>query len=47
MHYVVGVKITVRGYVDSDYAGDLDKLKSNTGYVFTFAGADVSWILKL
>ena len=30
------------GYVDSDYAGDLDKRRSTTGYVFTFAKAPVS-----
>nr|GFB93309.1 Gag-Pol polyprotein [Tanacetum cinerariifolium] len=26
------------GYVDSDYAGDLDESKSTTGYVFTLSG---------
>ena len=31
------------GYVDSDYAGDLDKRRSTTGYVFTLAGAPVCW----
>ena len=38
---------TVGGYVDSDFAGDLDKRKSTTGYVFTLAGAAVSWVSKL
>ena len=33
----------VVGYCDSDYAGDLDKRKSTTGYVFTLAKAPVSW----
>ncbi|KAG8492016.1 hypothetical protein CXB51_015329 [Gossypium anomalum] len=33
----------VIGYVDSDYAGDLDKRRSSTGYVFTFAGGPISW----
>ena len=42
-----GSKFTVRGYVDSDYAGDLDKRKSTTGYVFTIAGGAVSWVSKL
>ncbi|KAH9762162.1 Integrase catalytic domain-containing protein [Citrus sinensis] len=42
-----GLEFTVRGYVDSDFAGDLDKRKSTTGYVFTLAGAAVSWISKL
>jgi len=30
-------------YVDSDYAGDLDKRWSTTGYVFTLSQAPVSW----
>ena len=33
----------VVGYCDSDYAGDLDKRRSNTGYVFTLVKAPVSW----
>ncbi|GJZ71156.1 hypothetical protein Tco_0635007 [Tanacetum coccineum] len=33
----------VEGYCDSDYAEDLDKRKSTTGYVFTLAKAPVSW----
>ncbi|KAH9651791.1 hypothetical protein KPL70_026888 [Citrus sinensis] len=40
-------EFTVRGYVDSDFARDLDKRKSTTGYVFTLAGAAVSWVSKL
>uniref|UniRef100_A0A3Q7IZP5 Reverse transcriptase Ty1/copia-type domain-containing protein n=1 Tax=Solanum lycopersicum TaxID=4081 RepID=A0A3Q7IZP5_SOLLC len=31
------------GYCDSDYAGDLDKRRSTSGYVFTIANAPVSW----
>ncbi|KAH9789507.1 Integrase catalytic domain-containing protein [Citrus sinensis] len=42
-----GLEFTVRGYVDSDFAGDLDKRKSITGYVFALAGAAVSWVSKL
>ncbi|KAH9687766.1 hypothetical protein KPL70_014887 [Citrus sinensis] len=48
-----GSEFTARGYVDSDFARDLDKRKSlgkrksTTGYVFTFAGAAVSWVSKL
>ncbi|XP_040989586.1 secreted RxLR effector protein 161-like [Juglans microcarpa x Juglans regia] len=33
----------VTGYVGSDYAGDLDKRRSTTEYVFTMAGGPVSW----
>jgi hypothetical protein len=31
------------GYVDSDFAADLDKRRSLTGYVFTIGGCAVSW----
>ena len=37
----------VRRYVDSDFAGDLDKRKSTIGYVFTLAGGSMSWLSKL
>ncbi|KAE8683472.1 hypothetical protein F3Y22_tig00111208pilonHSYRG00305 [Hibiscus syriacus] len=42
-----GSNLLINGYVDSDYAGDLDKSKSTTGYVFKVAGGAVSWISKL
>ena len=35
------------GYVDSDFASDLDKRRSTTGYMFTLAKAPVSWRLTL
>jgi len=31
------------GYVDSDYAADLDKRRSLTAYVFTLGSCAVSW----
>ena len=31
------------GYVYSNYAGDLDKRKSTTSYLFTMAKGPVSW----
>ena len=31
------------GYMDLDYAGDLDKRRFTTSYVFTLAGEPVSW----
>ena len=30
-------------YVDFDFAGDLDKRKSLTGYVFTIGGCAINW----
>ncbi|GKD32151.1 retrovirus-related pol polyprotein from transposon TNT 1-94 [Tanacetum coccineum] len=39
--------LIVKGYIDSDYAGDLDGSKSTTRYVFTLCGGSVSWVLKL
>ncbi|KAE8691959.1 hypothetical protein F3Y22_tig00110864pilonHSYRG00223 [Hibiscus syriacus] len=33
----------VVGYADSDYAGDLDKRRSTTRYLFTLAKAPISW----
>ena len=33
----------VKGFVDSDYAGDLDKRRSITGYVFLLGGGPISW----
>ncbi|CAO2820846.1 unnamed protein product [Amaranthus hypochondriacus] len=33
----------IRGFVDSDYAGDLDRRRSTTGYMFKIHGAPVSW----
>ena len=37
-----GSEFIVKGYVDSDFVGDLDKRKSTIGYVFTLAGVAVS-----
>ena len=42
-----GSEFIVRGYADLDFAGDLDKRKSTTGYVFTLADGTVSWLSKL
>ncbi|KAG8498774.1 hypothetical protein CXB51_005214 [Gossypium anomalum] len=33
----------VIGYVDADFAGDLDRRRSLTGYVFTIGGCGISW----
>ena len=42
-----GSDFTIKGYVDSDFSGDLDKIKSTLGYVFTLVGGAVSWVSKL
>jgi len=42
-----GSEFTIRGYVNSDFAGNLEKRKSITGYVFIIAGGAVSWVSKL
>ncbi|GJT13850.1 ribonuclease H-like domain-containing protein, partial [Tanacetum coccineum] len=39
--------LIVKGYVDSDYAGDLEGSKSTTRYVFTLCGGTISWVSKL
>ena len=33
----------VAGYVDYDFAGNLDKRRSLVGYVFTIGGCAISW----
>ena len=42
-----GSEGSICGYVDVDYAGDLDKRRSTTGYVFALPGGAISWISKL
>ena len=37
----------LQGFSDSDLAGDREKCRSTTGYVFTFAGAAISWASRL
>ena len=38
---------SVCSYVDSYFAGDLDKRRSTLGYVFTLVGGPFSWMSKL
>jgi hypothetical protein len=37
----------LEGYVDSDFAGDLDGHKSTSGFVFLSGGTAISWASKL
>ena len=34
---------SVVGYVDADYAGEVDDKRSTTGYVFTLSGGPICW----
>src|SRR4051812_16458503 len=36
------METSIIGFVDSDYAGDLDKRRSLTGYLFTLSGSAIS-----
>eukprot|EP00253_Pinus_taeda_P034030 PITA_34030 len=42
-----GSNIALQGYVDVDMAGDRDKRRSTTGYVFILGGIAVSWVSKI
>ena len=39
-------QVSLLGYTDSDYAGDIDDRKSTRSYVFFLAGGVVSWASK-
>ncbi|KAF2305325.1 hypothetical protein GH714_003709 [Hevea brasiliensis] len=39
----VNMSDLVVGYMDSDFAGDLDRQRSLTGYLFTLSGSAISW----
>eukprot|EP00253_Pinus_taeda_P017461 PITA_17461 len=38
--------LDIRGFVDADWAGDLDQRISTSGYVFNLFGGAVSWMSK-
>jgi hypothetical protein len=38
--------LSVQGYCDADYAGDLDTRRSTTGYIFTVGGGAITWASK-
>jgi len=39
-------ELDIRGFVDADWAGDLDQRRSTSGYVFNLFGGVVSWTSK-
>ena len=38
--------LDIRGFVDADWAEDLDQRRSTSGYVFSLFGGAVSWMIK-
>jgi len=36
-------RYTLEGYVDADYEGNVDTIKSLSGFVFTLFGTSVTW----
>src|SRR5260221_11916876 len=36
----------IEGFMDADWAGDIETRKSASGYIFTLAGGPVSWSSK-
>lgn len=42
-----GDQVGIEGYVDSDYAGDRDSIKSTTTYFFKVCGNCISWKSQL
>ena len=42
-----GTDVHLHGYVDSDFAGDVDSQKSTIGYVFTLKSGTLSWVSRL
>jgi len=42
-----GTEVRLYGYVDSNFAGDVDSQRSTTGYVFTLKIGAVSWVSRL
>ena len=42
-----GASLKLQGYVDADFAGDIDSRKSTTGFVFTLGGTAISWATNL
>ena len=39
--------LKLQGYVDADFAGDIDSRKNTIGFVFTLGGTAISWASNL
>ncbi|WJZ80584.1 hypothetical protein VitviT2T_000491 [Vitis vinifera] len=42
-----GASLKLQGYVDADFASDIDSRKSTTEFVFTLGGTAISWASNL
>jgi len=42
-----GTVVHLHGYVDFDFAGDVDSRKSSANYVFTLGSGAMSWVSRL
>jgi hypothetical protein len=38
--------LDIHGFVDADWAGDMDHRRSTSGYVFNLFGGEISWMRK-
>jgi hypothetical protein len=38
--------VEIHGFVDAGWAGDLDRIRSTSGYVFNLFGGEISWMRK-
>jgi hypothetical protein len=38
--------LDIYGFVDANWAGDLDHRRSTSGYVFNLFGGEISWMSK-
>ena len=45
--YFTGASLKLQGYVDADFAGDIDSRKRTIGFVFTLGGTAISWASNL
>ena len=43
----IGASLKLQGYVDADFAGDIDNRKSTIGFVFTLGGTTILWASNL
>jgi hypothetical protein len=39
--------VDIHGFVDADWAGDLDRRRYTCGYVFNLFGGEISWMSKI